>query len=82
MNEQQVLDYVIQYLNENFGDVTGEIKPDTSLLENRLLDSISTLQMVNDLEEYFRIEAEAHEITSENLNTPERIAQYILRKLH
>lgn len=81
MTHQQILDFVLNYIKEHFKDQVTEINPNTELLTTRLFDSISTLHMVSDMEEHFKFEAEAHEVSPENLNTPLLIANYIGRKL-
>jgi len=81
MDKQQILDYILHYINTEFGETTGKVEAHTPLLASRLLDSINTLRMISDFEEHFKFEAEAHEINPDNLDTPELIAVYIGGKL-
>jgi acyl carrier protein len=81
MTKQEVLDYVISYVKDHFKEQVKDVNADTKLLSTRLLDSISTLHMVSDLEEHFKFDAEAHEVNPDNLNTPALIADYISRKI-
>lgn len=81
MTKAEVLDYVINYVKEHFNEQVKEVNADTKLLSTRLLDSISTLHMVSDLEEYFKFDAEAHEVTPDNLDSPGQIANYIAGKI-
>lgn len=81
MIKEEVLDFVINYVKEHFSEQVKDLNADTKLLSTRLLDSISTLHMVSDLEEHFKFDAEAHEVNPDNLDTPGRIATYICGKL-
>lgn len=81
MTKSEVLEYVINYIKENFGEQVKEVTADTKLLTTRLLDSISTLHMVSDLEEHFKFDAEAHEVNPDNLDSPSLIATYIVGKI-
>jgi acyl carrier protein len=81
MTHQEVLDHVISYVKEHFNEQVKDVNADTKLLSTRLLDSISTLHMVSDLEEFFKFDAEAHEVNPDNLDSPGRIAKYISGKI-
>ncbi|HLP12117.1 MAG TPA: hypothetical protein VK177_09320 [Flavobacteriales bacterium] len=81
MTKQEILDYVMQYVKDNFSEQVKNPAPDTKLLTSKLLDSINTLHMVSHMEEKFKFEAEAHEVSPDNLDTPDLIAGYIHRKL-
>ena len=81
MTKQEILDYVINYVKEHFNEQVKEVNADTKLLSTRLLDSISTLHMVSDLEEHFKFDAEAHEVNPDNLDSPAQIANYISGKI-
>ncbi len=81
MGNQEILDYIVQHINTNFGASIGVVTSDTKLITSRLLDSINTLQMISHFEEHFKFEAQAHEVTPDNLDTPALMADYIGRKL-
>jgi acyl carrier protein len=81
MSKQEILDYVMEYVRNNFSEQVKNPTPDTKLLTSKLLDSISTLHMVSHMEEKFKFEAEAHEVSPDNLDTPAIIAAYISGKI-
>ncbi len=81
MTKAEVLDHVMNYIKEHFSEQVKDLNPETKLLTSRLLDSISTLHMVSDLEEHFKFDAEAHEVNPDNLDTPTLIANYISGKI-
>jgi acyl carrier protein len=62
------------------GDADG-LNNETPLITGGLLDSISTLQLVDFLEKTFSIEFKAHEVDQEYLNTIDLIAKTIFDKL-
>ena len=53
---------------------------DTPLISGGIVDSISTLKMVDFLENKFKIEFLPHEVDRENLDTIDLIAQFIQSK--
>ena len=63
------------------GDDPGDLTEATPLITGGLLDSISTLKLVAFLEEQYRIEVQAHEADTENLNTIADIASLVQSKL-
>ena len=63
------------------GDDPGDLTDATPLITGGLLDSISTLKLVAFLEEQYRIEVQAHEADTENLNTIADIASLVQSKL-
>ena len=81
--EKDLKNNLKEYIVENFiYDVpSDEIDFDTSLIENKMIDSISTLQLVDYIETTYNIEFKAHEVTSENLDTIDTITHFILSKL-
>ena len=59
----------------------SNITDSTPLISGRLLDSISTIQLVGFLEEKFNVEFEAHEVDKDNFETIEIISQFVKKKL-
>jgi acyl carrier protein len=57
-----------------------ELKNDTPLISSGIIDSISTLSLVDFIEHSFGIEFEPYEVDQENLNSIDRIAEFILKK--
>lgn len=63
------------------GHPPADFNNDTALISTRLLNSIVVLGMINDFEEKFKIEFEAHEVNVENLDTINKTADFIFQKL-
>lgn len=77
--KRTVRDYLVR---EVFGgEDPGDLTDATPLITGGLLDSISTLKLVAFLEEQYKIEVQAHEADSENLNTITDIANLVQSKL-
>jgi len=75
---QALRDYVLQEFLP--GEDPGELTDDTPLITGGILDSISTLRLVNFLEDRFRITIEAHEAGVEHLDSIGQIAALIASK--
>ena len=56
------------------------IDPDTSFLENGIIDSTGILEVIGSIEEKFNIQVEDAETMPENLDSLNNIANYIQRK--
>jgi acyl carrier protein len=80
MNDIQgvVHDYILREFlpGEDPSELTGE----TPLITGGILDSISTLKLVNFLEEQFGVTIEAHEAGVEHLDSVGQIASLIAEK--
>jgi acyl carrier protein len=57
-----------------------ELKNDTPLISSGIIDSITTLSLVDFIEQTFGIEFEPYEVDQENLNSIDRIAEFIHKK--
>lgn len=62
------------------GEDPAELTDQTPLISGAILDSISTLKLVNFLEQRFDVTVEAHEADIDHLDTLDRIARMIARK--
>jgi acyl carrier protein len=72
---------IIHILEELFG--RGEafrLGPADSLLDNGVVDSLGILELVKRLEAEFHIQVEADELSPDNLDSVELIADYLRRK--
>jgi len=58
----------------------SELKDSISLLELGIIDSTGVLELVNFIEESYGITIEDDELTPENLDTIDRMFEYINRK--
>lgn len=63
------------YVPEDF-----ELKNDSSLLDQGVVDSTGVLEVVSFLEEEFEIEVDDDELVPENLDSIDRIAAFVGRK--
>jgi acyl carrier protein len=59
---------------------TNLLEVDTSLLDQGIIDSTGVLEVIGFIEETFGITVEDSELLPENLDSIERIAQYVIRK--
>ena len=71
MSEQEIIEAVKAYVLEEFlpDEDPDSLENDTPLISGGILDSISTMKLVAFLEEKYAIVFEAHEISSDNLET-------------
>jgi acyl carrier protein len=70
------------FIVENFlfGDDSHPLPADLSLIDNDLIDSTGILELVGFLEERFGVQVADADIVPTNLDTIERIADFIARK--
>jgi acyl carrier protein len=66
-----------QFLPDANGD---ELTASTPLIAGGILDSLATVRLVMFLEQHYGIEVQAHEVSAENLDTLERIANLVRSK--
>jgi acyl carrier protein len=73
---------VREFITDNFmmGRDPGELKDTNSLLEMNIIDSTGVLELVGFLEETFEITIEDDELIPENLDSLDKIENYIKRK--
>ncbi len=72
-----VRDFVIE--NFLFGE-EGKLKQDTSFLEEGIIDSTGILELVNFLEETFKVAVDDDDIIPENFDSLKNIVAYLERK--
>ena len=60
--------------------IEDELDNDDSFLEQGIIDSTGILELIMFLEETFNIEVEDEEVIPENLDSVNKISQYISRK--
>jgi acyl carrier protein len=76
-NSSKIREFIVE--NFLFGD--GEaLKEDTSFMEEGIIDSTGTLELVFFLEETFGINVEDDELVPENFDSLGRIARYLEAK--
>jgi acyl carrier protein len=82
MNKDDIRKAIRAFLIENIfaGDDKGQLKDDTALISSRVMDSIVALKLVSHLEEKFGIELEAHEVDQDNLDTINKMVDFVATK--
>ena len=76
--EAAVRDYLIREVVR--GVKPEELTAETRLVTGGLVDSLSTLNLVQFLEERYSIQFEAHEVSVDNLDTMADIARLVAEK--
>jgi acyl carrier protein len=77
-NKQFISEYIREeFLNE---DEAIEFTDETLLVSSRIMDSISTLQLVDFIEKEFDIEFSHHEVDQDNLDSVNKIWEFIKSK--
>ncbi len=77
MIKTSIKEFVLSELAPHF---SGELADDFSLIGDGLIDSISTLQLVDFIEKKFGIEFEPHEVDRDNLDTLTSIEAFIISR--
>lgn len=80
MSVNDVKTEIRNFLNANLSIPADTLKDDTKLISTRMVDSIIALRLVSHLEEKFNVEFEAHEVNQDNLESIEKIAQFVQSK--
>lgn len=73
---------VSTFVRETFlvGDDTVELKDDESLIDKGIIDSTGVLELVSFIEETFAITVDDEDLVPENLDSLDRVSEYIHRK--
>ncbi|HEX9912307.1 MAG TPA: acyl carrier protein [candidate division Zixibacteria bacterium] len=73
---------VKSFIQDNFllGDKKKVIKEDESFLKGGIIDSTGVLELVNFIEETYKIKVEDEELIPENLDSIKNLVAYIKRK--
>jgi len=81
--EQMLIEEKIKsFIQDNFllGDKNKVIKEDESFLQGGTIDSTGVLELVNFIEETYKIKVEDEELIPENLDSIKNLVAYIKRK--
>jgi len=82
MEQSEIVAKVKDYIEKNFiYDQETNLKVDESLLDNGLVDSTGILEVVSFIEETFSISIEDEEMVPDNLDSVNKIASFIVRKI-
>jgi acyl carrier protein len=77
---KEIRDFIIT--NFIFGDAAAlQDKDDTSFLDSGIIDSTGMLELVMFLEQTYDIKIEPEEMVPENLDSVNKVAQFLSRKL-
>jgi len=77
--EQNIREFIVN--NFLFGVDDGSLKREDSFLQNGVIDSTGVLELVGYLEQSFKIDVSDHELVAANLDSIQRVAAYVSRKL-
>lgn len=76
------MDEIKEYLKELIEEATGEsVDDDTMLFEEEILDSMSILYLIGEIEAQYDIELPPDEVVESNYGSVEAMAQYIESKM-
>lgn len=79
--QASITEKIVTYINDNYNDGEAEdITPDYPLISSGLIDSVSTLVVVEFLEKSFDFEFEPHEVDHDNLDTVNKMVAFVLSK--
>jgi acyl carrier protein len=83
VSREEIRDAVRNYILEEFlpGEDPAALTDQTPLITSGILDSIATAKLVSHLEERFGVRFRASEVSGAYLDTVDRIAEIIERKL-
>lgn len=76
--KEEIRKFIIE--NFLFGDSSDMIGDDDSLMENRIIDSTGILELVEFLEESYKINVTDEDLIPENLDSLSNAASFISRK--
>ena len=75
---QEVRDFVVTTFLFGAG---GELQDDTSFMDSGTIDSTGILELITFLETTYQIKVSNEEMIPQNLDTVNRVAQFLTRKL-
>ena len=73
-------DEILEVLAEICDDEVVKEEPDVDLFESGLLDSLSYLELLVEIESRFNISIAPSEVSKEDINTPDKFAEYVIRR--
>ncbi len=78
MVKDEVRKFILEKFLFNCGD---QLDDDMSLIDTNTVDSVGILEIVGFIENRFKIKVEDEELTAENLDSINKIARFVERKL-
>lgn len=84
MTKEEIKIQIHAYLTDHVfaGKLPPDFNDESSLINSRLINSITVLHLVNHFENLFSIDFEAHEMSAENIDTVNLMAELILKKIN
>ena len=77
--EQEIRQFIID--NFLFGEPESQLSNDDSLLDQGIIDSMGVLELVTFLEDKYEIEIPDDELVPANLDSINRLVQFVQRKV-
>jgi len=71
---------IITFINDELLDEPEDIGIDTSLFEDRILDSLNLVMLIGFLEEKYAIKIKTSEVSIENLDSVSKMISFINKK--
>ena len=83
-NEHQLRSEIRQFVLDDLlmGDTASMLDDGESFLETGTIDSIGVLDIVMFLEHNFQLKVQDRELLPENLDSVNRLVQFVMRKTH
>jgi len=83
-NEHQLRSEIRQFVLDDLlmGDTASMVDDGESFLETGTIDSIGVLDIVMFLEHNFQLKVQDRELVPENLDSVNRLVQFVMRKTH
>ena len=83
-NERQLRSEIRQFVLDEllWGDTASMLDDGESFLETGTIDSIGVLDIVMFLEHNFQLKVQDRELVPENLDSVNRLVQFVMRKTH
>lgn len=82
MDRQTVVHDILEFLTTHLVGKGIPLTGETSLFEGRLLDSIRLVELITFIEKKFSVRVAPLEIVLENFDSADRMATYLVSKLH
>jgi acyl carrier protein len=84
MQKDEIKKQIRSYISEHVfsGKMPADFTDDTKMISTRLVNSIIVMHMINHFEESLKIELEAHEVSVDNLDTVNLIADFFNGKVN
>jgi len=83
-NEHQLRSEIRQFVLDDLlmGDTASMLDDGESFLETGTIDSVGVLEVVMFLEHTFQLKVQDRELVPENLDSVNRLVQFVMRKTH